>query len=363
MKKLVAISVLFALLTGAAFAQVTFSGSVATGIRMNFGDNFKDQTPNMEFAQQHIGNGNTFLRLDLNGAFTHSSGKAGGNFQLRLHDRGALSNNITDNNRNAWVWYQPLDVLRISAGILEVGSYNTPSRADARNDVGRGTGIHFDLTPMDGLSIGLTINPGSTGDSRAAALRFGLRYQMPDVFVAVANVGLNRLGYDPMRVGMAFGVNILALKDVGLTELSVDANIADLQTETGRPTTITIGQRVQFASGDVALGLAAHEVIVQDQDWATMRFHFWGSYKIGDITPRLDVGLGMNRPGSNDPRAWDGTGKTAAENNTVLIINPNVAFVLGGPSVTIGYGANVGMVKDGDTSINHGIYVNFGISF
>jgi len=410
MKKLVAISVLFALLTGAAFAEVTFSGGLATGIRVMFGEGYS--SPNaIPFIPAHIGNANSPLQLDLNGAFKHSSDKAGGNFQIRA--RGNTGGLQTD--RNAWLWYQPMDMLRISVGILEVGSYNTPSRADARNNVGRGTGIHFDLTPMDGLSFGLTINPNNADTN----LRFGVRYQMPEVFVAVANASINNMGRNSRapingaptvsgspahgRIGgvdMAFGFNVLALASVGVTELSADLSIAGIGVEQDKNAlgvvsnfdivpTIAIGQRLRFVLGDLSIVEELH-VTLQDAFYSThatggtsnyakidvtvIRAHLGVSYKIDTITPSLNFGLvinGLTNPaadGYRDFRAWDATNSPNAarkDGNMGFIINPNVAFPLGegGPSVTLGYGMDIDIPKDGDARLNHGIYANFSISF
>jgi len=365
MKKLLAVSVLFALLTGAAFAQLTFSGGVETGVQMRFGTAYEDpNSPQFTIRNFDVNGG---ARLNLNGAFTHSSGTAGGNFQLRV-DYANGTNALQ--NRQAWLWYQPMDMLRIHVGKLDGDGFGTGSRLDVSNDVGGSTGIHFRITPMDGLRVGLTLTNNNAENSsiNTLDLRFGFVYTMAGTFRLAANVALNDLANSTSGaakpINMAFGLNVLALADMGITALSVDAAMNNIGVD-GVDPTINLGQRLTFAKDAISVTeeLRIDDITNKATDFMSIRLHLNGSYKIDTITAGLAVGFGLNRMSGTDPRAWDGTGGAATEDYNTLVINPYVTFPLAGPNVTIGYGANVGMPKDGDTVMNHAIYVNFSIGF
>lgn len=363
MKKLVAISVLFALLTGAAFAQVTFSGGVNTGIAMGFSS--------VEGEDPIIFTGHAFdlfdARVDLNGAFTHESGNAGGNFQLRA-EYGFTGTGSLD-LRNAWLWFQPMDMLYISLGRLDGDGFGTPSVIDASNGVGGNIGLHFRLTPIDGLRVGFTLNTEQDGEFGTMGMGIGFDYTMADTFRAVANVGIADLGADyKTGMDMAFGVSILALADMGFSEISVDVGLGGLGIE-NKDAEVAIGQRLKFETGDLAvtqqlrvdLGGKGNANIPEEK--MAMRVGLEATYKINDITAGIGFGLGVNRFGSEDPRWWDGTGGDFVEKAMTLVINPFVKFPLAGPEITIGYGANVSIPEKGDNTINSGIYLLAGISF
>jgi len=384
MKKLLAVSVLFALLTGAAFAQVAFSGGIETGVRMQFGGPEGAEIDPVIFETRNF---DGTIRINLNGSYTHSSGTAGGNFQLR-----GQNTNVLSAGRNAWLWYQPMDMLRIHVGLLDGDGFGTPSRVDTSNGVGGGSGIHFRLTPMDGVRVGFTINPN--GNTELMDIRFGLVYAMDGVFRAVANAAILAVGSDNVtpdptstsataRAGLGgmnfgFGVNILALADAGVTELSVDVGIAGLGFDNYDPN-ISIGQRLNFKLGDLTLTEQLLVMLAQKDPIdlpLAIRASIVGAYKIDTITAGLGVGFVFNGLPNGDPRAWDGTGivsvnatssdpyyTSRAEKNMGLVINPYVTFPLGGPNVTIGYGANVAMPDGGDTYMIHTVYATFGINF
>lgn len=391
MKKLVIISVLFALLTGAAFAEVTLSGSVETGIQLQF-----DNTDwhGEDFA---IRNFDAFgARVNLTGVATTSAGTAGLNFRLRGQTAGDVFS-----VPYAWVWYQPMDMLRIMVGKLDGDGFGTGSRIDASNDVGGSTGLHFRLTPMDGLRVGLTLTNTSfkggsggfgghsSGNINDTSLRIGVVYTMADTFRAAINAAIPFNGISmtddkaeniATGINMAFGVQILALKDLGFSVISVDAlleNLGDDRFVTGtkdkRDASVAIGQRLTFATGDLTVTEELRVDIGGKQtangipkDKMAMRVNLTGAYKIDTLTANLGIGLGVNRAGGNagaDPRSWNGTGQAFSEDGICFVINPSVTFPLAGSNVTIGYGMNAYTIKDKDPKIGNAIYANFSISF
>ena len=369
MKKLVAISVLFALLTGAAFAEVTFSGSVQSGFRLGFGDSY----PNGEFSIRDF-DVNGGARVNLNGAFTHSSGTAGGAFQIRA-DWTGLSTGPVFQNRNAWLWFQPMDILRIHIGRIDGDGFGTGSRVDTHNGVGGNGAIaaHLRFTPIDGLRVGLTFlqESAALNTLKTPDIAFGFAYTMANTFRAVASARIVDLGAEKFQgMMLGFGLNILALADMGFSAISFDAEIGSLTLGLGKEgndnAPIAIGQRITFATG----GLTITEELRVDmggsitKDEMAIRVRLDGSYKIDTITAGVGFGLGINRTqNGTDPRPWDGTNGAFTKDYMLLIVNPYLTFPLGGPNVTMGYSIAVGMPKTGDAVINNAIYATASISF
>jgi hypothetical protein len=112
MKKLLAFSIILALVSATAFADVNVSAGagmsfIPLGVQLPDGG---DAEPVAGFGR----NGNAATEIQVNVEGKTESGKAGFLFQWRPKINGdALTSQIGD---NAGIWYKPLDIIRIDAG-------------------------------------------------------------------------------------------------------------------------------------------------------------------------------------------------------------------------------------------------------
>jgi len=177
MKKLLAIAVIFALVAGAAFAEVTVSGSVEARWRI-FGNTDSDVIQSRGRAESGS--------IRLSG--TDDEGVYGGQFNMAFapdwivrnvtYDAGGPGVNVTrnfvwsPNMDRAFIWWQPIDQLRIwmgrdgdgmfnPANITRWGFHRMDRGVSVENWDGSDylignwdvNGIAFIITPMDGLAI------------------------------------------------------------------------------------------------------------------------------------------------------------------------------------------------------------------
>jgi hypothetical protein len=112
MKKLIAISVMCALVVGAAFAETSLGGQVFVGGALLRGDNIKDSQPTT------VGLGNDQYNTALKVSF--SEGSAGG--RIRILGTNAGASDIFDE----WFgWWRPIPQLRIQVGVNKDGDWGT----------------------------------------------------------------------------------------------------------------------------------------------------------------------------------------------------------------------------------------------
>ena len=110
MKKLIAISVMCALVAWAAFAETTVGGQVFVGGALLQGDNVKDSQPNTTAISND--QYNTALKI------TFSEGPAGG--RIRILGKNAGDSNIFD---EWFAWWRPIPQLRIQVGSNQDGDF------------------------------------------------------------------------------------------------------------------------------------------------------------------------------------------------------------------------------------------------
>jgi hypothetical protein len=210
---------------------------------------------------------------------------------------------------------------------------------------------------MPGLSLGFGLNPPGAGLS-GSGYRFGFRYNVPDLANIVANMAINN-----EVINAAIGFDIVALKSSGLTKLAVDAQIQNLEKFSDKGV-VTVGEKVEFSSGDIGLGLRAVQLLpIAGASDMALRFHVFAQYAMGDITPRLDGALSVGGTANGDYRGnFDGISEGTAKDTMGIVINPNVAIKVGGGTITLGYSAMVTSLPS--TSVfNNAIYAHFNVGF
>jgi hypothetical protein len=144
MKKTLVVLLILAV-AGGVFAQdITFSGSVSTGLRLTAeaGDNAADPAVDL-YHDDAVG-----PQFGIYGEY------AADNYGLKLGIVGDASASPLFDVDNAFLWFKPLDLLKISAG---KGFGDIPNVYDFAT--GGGPGVQFLVTPIEGLTIGLTLTP------------------------------------------------------------------------------------------------------------------------------------------------------------------------------------------------------------
>ncbi|MDR2096422.1 MAG: hypothetical protein LBP76_13045 [Treponema sp.] len=123
MKRFFAFSIVFAILSGAVFAEITVTGgATATFIPLGIVDPKDDGKHDPETLLPVAGLGKTDgdrdsgIEMQVNVAGETEGGKAGFLFQWRPHYRGGDALSVNGIGDNAGLWVKPIDLLRIDVG-------------------------------------------------------------------------------------------------------------------------------------------------------------------------------------------------------------------------------------------------------
>ena len=356
MKKALLVLLLLAV-AGGLFAQVTFSGDVATGIMVAVEDDttFHVYNPSPGQAWQFTVSGTVAKESD--------TGKAGAGFRLIRNNGNAAVPNFDAAN----VWVEPIvDVLRIAAGNGGPGGFGTPGTNGTSNDAAAGQGLHFRVIPATGFSLGASIQPtgAAIGDSN---FRFGVNYNV-DLFQVVANLGYT--GATDV-INAAAGFSFKGLASAGISSIAIDVR-ADNITNLDTAGSVTVGPIVNFALAGISGNVAGLVYIpVQSGQELDLKARVYGSYPVVPGLATVSLGVGFNlkqalgasaESGTFDYRYWDGIGSgIGTEKTSTLGIQPNVNFSIGGGTLGLGYGI---VTQLGDTAkTKHALYTNFSIGF
>jgi len=176
MKKLIAISVILALVAGAAFAQTAIRGVLETRFMLISGNNIED-------SKAQTWGGVEVGYVQLTGA--NSENTLGGLVRIRQGIDGAVVNGgYVGRYHRAFIWYRPIPQLEIFLGIDPDGKFSTDALVgwnffqDGENYISRhdwgfwrgifpgnwdGFGAAFTLRAVEGLELNLVIPTGNTG--------------------------------------------------------------------------------------------------------------------------------------------------------------------------------------------------------
>jgi hypothetical protein len=170
MKKTLVVLLILAAAGGLFAQELTFSGDVKTGVRLE-----ADKDANSVKLWHDDAAGPQFA---INGTY------GADNYGLKLGFIGDASEASPFSVDSAYLWFKPLDLLKISAG-KSFG--DIPNVYDFAT--GGGPGVQFLLTPIEALTVGVTLStPG--GDFKKHELKdffletaLGLKYTS-DIFAA-----------------------------------------------------------------------------------------------------------------------------------------------------------------------------------
>ena len=184
MKKIIAILVVFAMVTGVAFAETRVGGSVETRWTIVSGNSAPGNPDAMSQMSVHA------AVISLSGG--NDDGTYGGTFQLTF-DNGGSGGDIKGQYwpERAFVWWQPIPQVKLILGIDGNGMFNTANLSrwghhrmprnvsvenwDAHNFLlGNydGLGAHFIINPIDNLFINLVFGLGNRDGTSAGSMVF-----------------------------------------------------------------------------------------------------------------------------------------------------------------------------------------------
>ena len=393
MKKALVVLLILAV-AGGAFAQMVFTGSVQSGLALQFeGDN----DPALRYFSMDAGTG---ARFTLQGTYTNADGNAGINFNLRssaLTDPTRENGTFTINEagttyiENAYGWLKAFNgMLTLYGGKVDNGTFGTAGGVDA--DLDEGIGLMAVVTPITNLNLGVAVytnvyNPPTANGLDHMKIKAHFGYKIPDLFNITAGFRSTRWStsttggktIDMNKAQDAYvGFNFLGLASAGVTNLSVDAfmyNIGDFS-NVGE---MEFGERFEMtvaSANSLGIGLRMRQYILTGSAYDGMDpnlgFWAWVYYPVTtSIVPRLDVGyeIGTYRSGT-DPRRtfYDGMNFKSQWNfdYSAFEIRPSVQFRFSGTGnyAELGYAAYVNMgVPSGVKTLSNVIYCDYKVSF
>jgi hypothetical protein len=380
MKKLIAISVMCALVTGAAFAETSVGGQVFVGGTILQGDNIKDSQPTTGGIEND--RYNTAIKVSF------SEGSAGG--RIRILGNNAGASDIFDE----WFgWWRPIPQLRIQVGSNQDGDFGTAQisgwgfTGENKNNGGNqgamgeyngyqegrnvartvgwygGTGgtpnLQFSLYPIDGLSVNVWI-PWSSQEVGFTLARFNaqVQYRLTDIgTVSLSYQGdTGYLKADPdswwktEQTGMPkifASFYLTAIDGMGVDlGLAYKFPLYNERTEATTNYPFEVGLGYRFGQGDFGFKLRASlstgaSVKAKDadavQDITQISVNILPSYKIGTATVFFYAGMGV----LSNPEYEEGDDSQYGinESNSIVswFVNPYVFIPAGGLRFKVGF--------------------------
>ena len=407
MKKFLVLGLILAV-AGGAFAQITFSGSINTGIGVVIPDRNISTDPAIRFQRDAFGA--RPLQVDLNATATNSDGTASVHFGFRSTGAGfdLLAGNVRFNFLD--------NTLQLIAGRSGPGGFGTGAPRGQDFDLATGDTGHFSVvfnaTPE--LRFGLTIRPGHGGANvllKNIPITAGVRYAIPNVGSINLNFRFNEgASIVPSgsiafpfnnRIDVAIGANLAPLVDgTGLTRLAFSFAAIDLtkkriiQGATGQAVTgagnametitLEFSEGLTYVADALTIGADLRQTIgLRTGQSMAMNLHFrlFGSYRVNDIiTPGIDIGFVMGNDARNpsshtDPaavtyggmyqRPADALGQAAVgplTDRMGVAVNPYVNFAVG-PAITMQLGYTFARNLKGASFMTNAVYFNVGMSF
>jgi len=354
MKKLIAVSVALVLVAGSAFADVTWGGEAQVGVRLAHGSNDDDSDVVGYLRSAGVGLSASATRETNVGTF--------GGF-------GELWGDLSDDSLDvtAVVWWEPISMLRIVAG-NDVGWLNGIGRAGDnfnRNGVGVGdrwipdavgagvgfmggvgTGLAFNLTPMDMVNFGVAL-PYNFDEEEVGDIMQGFR-AMLRVNLDVGRIGFGYVGSaDDGDNGTIFAsFHSSTLVDGLAMNLGVGFALVEDDQRLNVSAGVGWGAAEQFGVGF----RAAAQIGLGDVDTVRMGFEAIPRFNITpDVGFVLPVGVGVDMIGDDDAVIR-------------FVVDPYVRVNLGNPSFWAGvqiWGNNAG----DDMTVNWAVPIGMRINF
>jgi len=416
MKKALVVFLILAV-AGGLFAEVSFSGSVETGIAIGFTDQKEGNDTQLgedgkpiaadkaviDFIQNRGDHG---MRARINASASGENDFGTYGASLALGVESGLWKGMGTWFDSWYLWWEPSALLNLRIG--KGGQYDFGSLAGSGNLVRTWEpGLYILSKPIDNLQIGGQVFYGADHNNSSGILdelRYGLgvKYSLPSLLDINAQLQA-RTKDDPL--GLYF---IAGAKFNGVPGLGIAAELGGYDFNNSKNNAISIGEKIDFSTGGLSLSARAQQLLAMgtelDDSFMPMLFHGEIGYKVSDVVSvgvqgRYLIGKGPNWNWRNagelgnfdihdfvpSKGVFDKDNKAKA-----LGISPEINFSLGGPSIKLGYNLQMDMsdgasgdpkkvtssTTDEETgitttkewwvpskSLQHLIYVQFNVSF
>ena len=347
MKK--ALIVLLALaMAGGLFAQeVSFSGHVQTGMFIQIWDADDDV-----HVKADDDDANVPLRTDFTASVDEGDWGVVIGFRSDFQDVGF---------HNAYGWLKFIDMIKVSAGLIDDGVWGTAGELD--DNVSTGGGLRVEVMPIPGLNVGAFFSYPDGGIAAGKVANWfqetaiGFSYEA-DLFNVAAALKLyskeSTTGNDDnkqtefdktdMRVIWGFGLNLIP----GLN-LHFDGGIWGL----GKYSDLGWMEFYEEADFGVTsaltVGIVLGQAIVSGDGFVYFGAKPWVEFAVNDaLLVGADVGIAM--------RKSDKMGLAS------IFADAYATYTIGGGSVTLGYGFE-NLTKDWGDSLDHYIKLIFAWDF
>jgi hypothetical protein len=235
---------------GTAAPVLTFSGGVYTGIEFDGGT-----AVTAKLFDNNDGNASSIY---LDGALNGKT--VGAKFEILSKDGATVGADVL------YAWWNPIDIITLSAGIGYGGIYTTPIEGWGHY----APGFQIALAPIAGLNLGADYEVGTTAAAAAGNISFGASYALPNL-VTVGG------GYDLMGSYAWAGVSVTAVK--GLTS---NLDFEDTTTAGGN---MRIEAKLGYAVGALSPSVWLYYQTVGTQFGVNPAV----SYALGAVTPGVGV--------------------------------------------------------------------------
>jgi hypothetical protein len=352
---------------GWGFAQeLRFNGSISSGLWAVLSqDSVEDPVVRLQTTQDDL----LGYRVELLGTYKGEEENSGLAFRLRAQDD--LQFPAYNNGFYAYAWFTALDdKLKVLAGFIDDGTFATAGGIS--DDAGEGTGA-MAIFSVAGLDLGVGIfAPKADVKAKNAKYRFDAAYTIEDILKINAGYAIHAKPQtvDDVKDSLFFaGLSVLALNDLGLSTLAVDAELSNIGAEKGLyGQTVVIGEQVVFEKAGLTVGLRAEQKTKNEAETIFgMRFPLWVSYEINDsIEPRFDIGYSIGSAALNPNYRLEGRnalGLDVTKDASSFMAGLSVAFTIGTATFTPGFQYIADLSKNDALDPKISAFIDFTLSF
>jgi len=379
MKKALVVFLILAV-AGGLFAQLTFSGSVETGIAVGLSDQ-EGSKAQIDFIQNR-GDHGMRAQVTANYSGEGNYGKFGAGVQIGANSN-LFQNGGPDFFSETWhVSWDPNSMVGLRIGRGGYGGFGTPAGLITISNDWQ-PGLEVLLKPADGVKIGLDVLYGASHNDSSGLLEnlrycLGLAYSGIPILDIVAGAQL-RTAMDPYGLYFTAGARFK-----GVPGLQIAADVAGYDFGNGEKNFIGASEQINFSTGGLSLMGRAQEFIALGSKLETsfipMLFQGEVSYKASDVVTigvegryliGRDSGILSNYRNASEIGSFgDGAAAYFIKDNKAqsLGISPRITFNLNKPTIVLGWNFRtiltdgVKPTADKATTLNL-VYAQFTVSF
>jgi hypothetical protein len=215
MKKIIAISVMFALFAGAVFAETSISGNVEPRMRLINGSTAKVVVAGEETSTKPKMGASSVPPASLGLSGSNDDGTFSGKFKIKFDELYAYGDGSSQGAvgiSQAFVNWTPMPQLKIFLGIDQDGKFGTDALEGWAYHKGSedyinfhnwgfwrtvfpgnwdAFGLAFSIYPTDGLEVNLAIPTGATGWRQNTSTNINKQWRLDEMFIAGLRLNVN----------------------------------------------------------------------------------------------------------------------------------------------------------------------------